>query len=235
LKAEKAITYIRQNKKPYSYSSRDSYRPQYNRLQQGDRYNRRCNEQYDERRNYNSRSNKHFITDDKDKSKERDLKDKPRVYIINSNNEAFVALSRLSSSIRFANINGIYIVRDILDFYSNHYKLRCNKNFRSIKAKTVYKDNKTYVKIAKLEARKKMFIFTKRIYHIYEVLFKSYNKLFRHFKNRYIGTTLSIISPEILSSEISSELSSLDLIYRMLDIFLLTPPIVPVFEQEHIV
>ncbi len=93
LKAEKVAAYIRKDKKPYFYLSRDSYRFQYNRLQQGDRYNnyrnkqynerckydrlqqddrydRHCDEQYDERRDCDGCSDKHPVADDKSKGKE---------------------------------------------------------------------------------------------------------------------------------------------------------------------
>ncbi len=139
------------------------------------------------------------------------------------------------SFVRFADINRIYIVRDILDFHFNYCKLRCDKSFRSTEIKTVYKNNKTYVKTIKFKVQKKMFILIKRIYRIYKIPFKSYNELFRHFKNGYIGTTLSIISLETSPFETSFKLSSPDPIYRMLNIPLLTPLFAPVFEQEYIV
>src|SRR6266699_2496716 len=111
LKVEKAVAYIRKDKKLYSYSGRDFYCLQYdrlqqgdrydnrrnkqydeyckyNRLQQGDRYNKRCNEQRDKHRDCDSRLDKRLIADDKGKDKERDPKDKPRAYIIDSNNKA---------------------------------------------------------------------------------------------------------------------------------------------------
>jgi len=160
LKAEKAAAYIQQNKKPYSY------RPQYNRPQQSDRYNKRydkqhnerCNrnEQYNERCNRNERCdcdsrNKRFVADEKEKGKERDLKDKLKAYIIDSDNEVSIVSSRLSLSIRSTNTNKIYIVRNALNFHFNHCKLKYSKNFRSIEIKTIYKNNKTYVKTAKLK------------------------------------------------------------------------------------
>ena len=75
----------------------------------------------------------------------------------------------------------------------------------------------------------------KRTYCIYEVLFKLYNKLFRYFKNRYVRTISFATSPEILLSETSFEPNTPDIVYRILDISLLTPPVVPIFEQEYIV
>jgi hypothetical protein len=263
LKAEKTIAYIRQNKKRYSYSSRDSYYLQYNRPQQDDRYNNRCNrqynkyrkynrlqqddhynrcrnEQYDECCNRNNHLNKCLITDDKGKGKERDPKDKPKVYIIDSDSEVSIVLFCSSSFVRSIDINRAYIVRDTLDFHSGHCKLGYSKSFRSIEAKAIYKNNKTYIKAAKFEARKEMFTLAKRIYCICEVPFKSYNKLFRHFKNGYVGTTSFAISPKILPSETSSkpslleptpsEPSSPDLVHQMLDIPLLTLFVVPMFK-----
>ncbi len=154
-----------------------------------------------------------LVADKKKKGKKRDPKDKPRVYIINSNNKAFVASFRSLSSVRFININGVYIVRDVSNFYSNYCKLECGKSFCSIEIKVAYKNNKTYVKTVKLEVRKEVFILAKYIYCICEVLFKSYNELFRYLKNKCIGTTSFATSPEILPSETSSEPSSLDLIH----------------------
>ena len=101
LKIEKVIIYIRQDKKPYFYHL------QYDRLQQSDRYDkyrdeqydehRNCNEQYNEYRDCNERYNcdgrdKRFVVDKKEKGKERDFKDKPKAYIIDSNNETSIAL-----------------------------------------------------------------------------------------------------------------------------------------------
>ncbi len=154
---------------------------------------------------------------------------------MDSDNETSIALSRLSLSIRSTDINKTYIVRDVLDFYSGYCKLRCNKSFYSIEVKTMYKNNKIYIKTVKLEVWKKVFILVKCIYCIYKVLFKLYNELFRYFKNRCVGTILFAISPETSSFETSFEPSSLDPIHRMLDIPLLIFPFALVFEQEYIV
>ncbi len=258
LKAEKAAAYTRKDKKPYSYSGRDSYRPQhdrprqgdrydnrrdrqhderrgYDRPQQGDRYDRRRDEQRDERRDRDGRSDKRPAADDKGKGKERDPKDKPRAYVMDSDSEASVTSSRSSSSVRSADTNGAYIVRDASDFHSGHCKLGCGKSFRSTEAKAAHEDNKTCVKAAKLEARKEVFTLAKRTCRICEVPFKSRNELFRHLKNGCVGTTSSATSPEISPSETSSEPNTPDTVHRVLDIPLLTPPVVPVFEQEHIV
>ncbi len=138
-------------------------------------------------------------------------------------------------SVQFIGINRIYIVRNISDFYFSYCKLRCGKSFRSIETKVIYENNKIYIKVAKLEVWKEMFIFAKYIYCIYKVLFKLYNELFRYFKNGYIGTMSFTTSLKTLLSETLSKSSLLDLVYRILDILLLTPPFALVFKQEYIV
>ncbi len=154
---------------------------------------------------------------------------------MDSDSEVFITLFRSSSSIRSTDTNGVYIVRDVSDFYSSHCKLGYDKSFRSIKIKTAYKDNKIYIKTAKLEARKEVFTLAKCTYRIYKISFKSYNKLFRHLKNRCVKTTLFVMSSEILLSETSSEFNIPDIVHRMLDISLLILLVVPVFEQKYIV
>jgi len=52
------------------------------------------------------------------------------------------------------NVNEVYFVRDsIRSFDSKHYKLGYGKTFRSLEAKTMYENNKIYIKAVKLEAR----------------------------------------------------------------------------------
>ena len=51
-------------------------------------------------------------------------------------------------------VNEVYFIWDsIQHFDSRYYKFGYSKIFRFIKVKTVYKNNKIYIKVAKLEVR----------------------------------------------------------------------------------
>ncbi len=110
------------------------------------------------------------------------------IYIIYSDDEDSHTSQPSSSTHSQTSANKVYFVRDsIQSFNSKHCKFGYNKTFRSLEAKAIYENNKTYIKTVKLKARQYTQTIINCIYHIYSVEFSLQNELFKYLNNRYIG------------------------------------------------
>ncbi len=70
------------------------------------------------------------------------------------------------------NVDEVYFVQDsIQSFNLGHCKFGYGKTFRSLEVKTIYKNNKIYIKTVKLEVKQYIQTIINRIYCIYFVEF----------------------------------------------------------------
>ncbi len=77
------------------------------------------------------------------------------------------------SSVHFqTNVNEVYFVWDSIQSFDSRYcKLGYNKIFQSLEAKTIYKNNKIYIKVVKLKTKQYAQIVINRTYRIYFIKF----------------------------------------------------------------